>query len=267
MISIRRKVLRACVALSASSVLACAAACGRGEVAQPTVPAPAPVDTAEVLRRADEHYAARADLNRVREGLKALRQIRAVEHDNYEAAWRASRLNYRLGEKSADEGERVRAFADGIEAGETAVKARPDRAEGHFWLGANHGGNAKLQGALYALPAAEKIRAEMEAVIKIDEGFQGGSAYLALGQLDLELPEMLGGNDERAVEVLERGLAFGENNALLRVKLAEAYLKLKRPADARKQLQAVLKLQPSPDYKPEYAQAAAEARKLLEKTG
>jgi tetratricopeptide (TPR) repeat protein len=109
------------------------------------------------------------------------------------------------------------------------------------------------------------IRKEMEAVIKIDEGFQAGSAYLALGQIDLELPEIMGGNRDRAVENLEKGLKFGEQNAMLRLRLAEAYLDVKRPEDARRQLNAIFKLDPSPDYLPEYRQAEAAARALLEK--
>lgn len=263
--SIRRNTLRPLAALCAWSLTACAAGCRRQEVARPTVPAPPPVNTAEVLRRADEHYAARADLDRVREGLRVLRQIRAVDHDNYEAAWRASRLDYELGDKSTDDREREQAFADGIEAGGTAVKARPDRPEGHFWLGANYGGQAKLKGALYALPAAEKVRAEMEAVLRIDEGFQGGSAYLALGQLDLELPAVLGGDPARAAATLEKGLRFGETNALLRVRLAEAYLRLKRKSDARRELERVLAMRPNPDFLPEYEDAARQARELLAK--
>jgi tetratricopeptide (TPR) repeat protein len=145
------------------------------------------------------------------------------------------------------------------------VRNGPNRPEGHFWLGANLGGRARLQGPLYALASVPDIRREMEEVIRVDEGFQAGSAYLALGQIDLELPEIMGGNRERAVETLEKGLQFGENNAMLRLRLAEAYLDVKRTEDARKQLNAIFKLKPSPDYLPEYKQAEAAARTLLEK--
>ena len=245
---------------------AAAVSCSKGEVRPDEAPQGPPA--AELIAQADRLYAERGDsLESVRRAVSFLRLARARDNRNYEATWKLSRAAYYLGAHGKEEGERLESFREGITAGELAAQFAPDRPEGHFWHGANLGGRAKLQGPIYAIASVAEIRRDMETVIRLDEGFQAGSAYLALGQLDLELPEMLGGNDERAVEVLERGLAFGENNALLRVKLAEAYLKLKRHPDARKQLQAVLKLQPSPDFKPEYAQAVAEARKLLEKTG
>ena len=60
-------------------------------------------------------------------------------------------------------------------------------------------------------------------MIKLDEGFLAGSAYLGLGQLYLQAPRMLGGDRQKAVEYLEKGLRFGKDNALLRLRLAEAY--------------------------------------------
>lgn len=258
-----RKSLPLVLALLAAAALSCS----KGEV-KPVGPPHQSPPAAELIEQADKLYAERGQsLESVRRAISFLRLARSRENRNYEAAWKLSRAAYYLGAHGPEEGERLEAFREGITAGELAAQFGPDEPEGHFWHGANLGGRAKLQGPIYALASVEEIRRDMETVIRLDEGFQAGSAYLALGQLDLELPEMFGGNDERAVEVLERGLAFGENNALLRVKLAEAYMQLKRTADARRQLQAVLKIKPSPDFGPEYAQAVAEARRLLEKTG
>jgi tetratricopeptide (TPR) repeat protein len=243
------------------------AACGARapEATPPPSPPVTPPPAAELLRRADEAYAARENLDAVREGLKTLRRISAVEHEDYEAAWRTSRLDYTLGDKSADAAEREQAFLDGIAAGETATKAQAERAEGHFWLGANLGGYAKLKGVLYGITSAEKMRKEMEAVIRLDEGFEGGSAFIALGQLDTELPKMLGGDPERAVATLEKGLRYGPNNALLHLRLAEAYLALRRKDDARREVSYVINSKPNPDYLPEHKEAVERARELLRK--
>jgi tetratricopeptide (TPR) repeat protein len=190
-----------------------------------------------------------------------------ADFSNYEAIWKLARCNYYLGAHDTDEQGRIEAFREGITAGEAAVKLSPNSPEGHFWLGANLGGRAKEQGPLYALSSVGDIRREMETVIRLDEGFQEGSAYLALGQLDLELPEMLGGDRKRAIEELERGLRFGADNALLRLRLAEAYYEMKRPADARAQASAILKMKPIPEYRPEYDEAAEGARLLLQRLG
>jgi tetratricopeptide (TPR) repeat protein len=265
---IRKLISHTLPRLACAFVMCVFASCGR--TAQEAQPAPSPPVTplpvAELLRAADEAYSERDNLERVRDGLKTLRRIRAVEPDNYDAAWRTSRLDYMLGDKSTDDKEREQAFTDGIEAGETATRVQPNRPEAHFWLGANHGGYAELKGALYAIPEAQKVRTEMETVIKLDEGgYEGGSAYLALGQLDLELPEMLGGDTARAVATLEKGLRYGENNALLRLQLAEAYLAVKRKDDARRELNWVINSKPTPGYEPEHNEAIKSARELLAK--
>lgn len=252
------------IATSALFVAGCGGA-RAPEASQPPAPSVAPQESAEVLRRADESYAARENLDNVREGLKTLRRIRAVEHDNYEASWRVARLDYTLGDKSADAAEREQAFLDGTEAGETATKAEPQRPEGHFWLGANYGGYAEFKGALYGVSGAVKMRREMETVLKLDEGFQGGSAQMVLGRLDLELPEMLGGDPERAVATLEKGIGYGGQNALLHYWLAEAYLRLKRRDDARRQIDFVLHMKPHPDFQPEHKEAVEKAHALLQK--
>ena len=87
---------------------------------------------------------------------------------------------------------------------------------------------------------------------------------MALGQLDLEAPRMMGGDSKRAVEVLEKGLRYGETNALYHLRLAQAYLAVNREEDARRQLTTLLDMKPGPDYLPEYNDAATQARRLLE---
>lgn len=245
------------------SLAAVSSSCAR---TQPS-PEPSP-DTAaavELVRQADGHYAERSSIEKARQAVAVLRQARIADYGNYEAIWKLSKYNYYLGGHERDEPRKLEAFREGIAAGEAAVRLAPDKPEGHFWLGANIGGRAKVQGALYALSSVPEIRREMETVIKLDEGFQAGSAYLALGQLDLELPDVLGGDPERAVAELERGLKFGENNALLRLQLARAYYQVGRHADARAQAEAVFKIKPPPDYKTEYEDAVEGARQLLSK--
>ncbi len=218
-----------------------------------------------LLQQADECYTQRADLNRVRAGIALLRRARAVAPGDYEAAWRMARLDYTLGDLSKDDKERATAFREGIEAGETAVRAAANKPESHFWLGANYGGFAETQGALAGLSYAEKLRREMEAAQKLDVSFYGGSTYMVLGRLDLEVPEWLGGNRQRALATLEQGLQYGPQNSLLRLQLAKAYAANKRPDDARKQLNFILTMKPDPDYLLEYEQCATEARALLQK--
>jgi tetratricopeptide (TPR) repeat protein len=248
--------------LSLAALAAVTSSCSR---TQPAEPPRESASAVELVKQADGLYAERASIEKARQAVAVLRRARQADYGNYEAIWKFSKYDYYLGGHEHDEQKKLEAFREGIAAGEQAVKLAPDRPEGHFWLGANIGGRAKVQGPLYALSSVPDIRREMETVIKLDEGFQAGSAYLALGQLDLELPDVLGGDPERAVVELERGLKVGENNALLRLQLAKAYYTVGRHADARAQADAVLKMKPPPDYQAEYEEAADGARQLLTK--
>ena len=88
---------------------------------------------------------------------------------------------------------------------------------------------------------------------------------MVLGLLDLKAPMIAGGNPQRAVAELEKGLQFGKGNAFLRLHLAEAYEAVGRAADAREQLNAILSMQPDPDYLPELKEAQQSAQQRLDK--
>jgi len=217
--------------------------------------------TAESIAEADALYGQRKDLANVRRGIIALRQALTRDPANYEAAWKLARLDYFLGSHSKDHAEQDAAFRDGIEAGKSAVLIQGNKADGHFWLGANYGGSAEMS-VLAGLSSVQDIRTEMEKVIELDESYQSGSAYLGLGQLYLKAPKVFGGDSKKAVEYLEKGLRFGNNNALLHLRLAEGYHAVGRDQDAQKQIDFILKMTPDPDYVPEYDDAVVGAKEL-----
>jgi tetratricopeptide (TPR) repeat protein len=232
--------------------------------------ATAPVDraalrpTSEVVTEADALYRERADLVKVRRAIVALRQAQADDSTNYDLAWRLAKYSYYLGSHTTESTEKAKAFHDGTEAAKLAVQLQPNKPEGHFWLGANYGGNAQMS-TLAGLGEFDDVRTEMETVLKIDEKYQDGSAYIGLGQLYLEAPRFLGGDVNKAIEYLEKGTRVGPDNAMMRAKLAAAYAAAHRNDDARKQIDALNAMKPAPDYLPEYNDAVAEAKKVEEK--
>lgn len=220
--------------------------------------------TTDRIAEADAFYSQREDLSKVRLGIAVLQQARIADDGNYEATWKLAKLNYYLGLHSTDDRDREAAFREGIDAGKIAVQLQGDEADGHFWLGANYGGSAELS-LLAGLANFQDIRSEMEKVVQIDERYEGGSAYMVLGQLYRKAPKILGGDNQKAVEYLEKGLRFGGNNSLLRLRLAEAYHALNRDREARKQIDFILKMTPDSNYLPEYREAVGQAKKLQEK--
>jgi tetratricopeptide (TPR) repeat protein len=220
--------------------------------------------TADVISEADGDYAGRADLVKVRQAIVALRQAQADDPTSYDMAWRLAKFNYYLGSHTPEAREQDKAFHEGIDAAKLAVKLQDGKPEGHFWLGANYGGNAQLS-TISGLGEIEDIKQEMETVLKLDEHYEAGSAYMVLGQVYLESPRLLGGDVSKAISYLEKGIKIGPDNGLMRAKLAEAYAEAHRNDDARKQIETLMAMKPTPGYEPEYNEAVAQAKKVEER--
>ncbi|HSP62799.1 MAG TPA: TRAP transporter TatT component family protein [Pyrinomonadaceae bacterium] len=260
--NIRKKAGSVGLSLAAGSLLFAVTSC-RKQPAAISDDSPARL-SADVIAEVDTLYAGRGDLTKVRQGLIALRHSQATEAGNYALAWRLAKFNYYLGSHSPDVTERDKAFRDGIEAGKLAVKLQDGKPDGHFWLGANYGGSAKVS-MLTGLSEIDEIKHEMETVLKLDEGYQAGSAYMVLGQVYLEAPRLLGGDTQKAIEYFQKGLQFGPNNALLRWHLAQAYADANRKEDARKEIDTLVTMKVDPGYEPEHKEALEKAQQLAEK--
>lgn len=221
---------------------------------------------ASQVAQAETFYAAREDLNRARMAVTALRQARTADYGSYEAAWKCARAAFYVGDHTDNDSERDDMFREGIEAGKAAVALQPNKPEGHFWLGANYGGNA-AHSTLANLSSFNDIKGEMDAVLKIDESYEGYSTYLGLGRLYLEAPHILGGDVKQAIGYLEKGVKLSPGNTMMRAELAQAYITANRKADAKKQIDAVLSTTPDPQHAPEHKDAVAKVQELQQKLG
>ena len=251
------RVFLAILALTISSI-SCRKAATAPSEAGPVRPA------TEAIALADQFYAGRADLIKVRQAVVALRQAQGDHPSDYDIAWRLAKYNYYLGAHSPEPLEQEKAFRDGIEAGKQAVQLQDGKPDGHFWLGANYGGTAQ-NSLLAGLSEIDDIKREMETVLKLDERYESASAYMVLGQVYLEAPRLLGGNVQKAIDYLEKGIKIGPDNTLLRVKLAQAYAEAHRNDEAQKQIDTLMTMKAKPGYEPEYDEAVAEAKKVQEK--
>jgi len=240
-----------------------ATSCNNGGGPPAESPAADSASAMQEIKQADQLYGQRADLIQVRRGIVALRQALTKDPGNYDAAWKLSKFNYYLATHTDDAKERDDAFKAGIEAGKTAVQLHNDKPDGHFWLGANYGGAAE-HSAIQGLATVNDIQSEMQTVLRLDQGYQNGSAYMVLGLVYLNAPGIVGGDPKKAVEEMEKGLPFGEPNAFLHLHLAEAYKKVGRNDDARREVKKILAMTPDPNYLPEYKEASADAQKLLD---
>lgn len=268
MINLRKnqeKLRSAVVASALISVVLGGIACNKGasEIPASTGSSDAKM-AADKIAEAEPLYEGRDDMTKARTAVTILRQAHAADYGNYEAAWKLARAAFFVGDRTDNDTERDDMFREGIQAGKAAVQLQPNKPDGHFWLGANYGGNA-AHSTLSNLSSFQDIKGEMETVLKLDESYQGYSTYLGLGRLYLGAPKVLGGDVRKAIEYLEKGVKFNPNNTVMRYYLAEAYKADNRDADAKKQIETILSTTPDPKYIAEHKDAVEKAKKLLEK--
>ncbi len=240
-------------------------ACGKPENTTPetsTLNLSVTADTA--LTKAASLYKKRADLDKAREAIKTLGKARNPDQRNFNVEWKFARYSYFLGNRDeVSDNERSKILKKGLLAAKIAYRLEPKKAEGHFWYGAILGEQSRRSPLTVGIVSIDKIRSALEKSLDIDPKFQNASAYVGLGQLELSTLGIAGGNSNKAVEYLEKGLELEKSNGFLYLRLAEAYLAVKRRADAKKHLDHLLKMDAHPDYIPEHAEAVKEAKKIL----
>jgi tetratricopeptide (TPR) repeat protein len=268
MINLRknREIVRSSLVVSALvSVVLGGFACNHGGSESPSSTGSADAKMAsDKLAEAEPLYEGREDMNKARLAVTTLRQAHAADYGNYEAAWKLSRAAFYVADRTDNETERDNMFREGTGAGKAAAALQPNKPDGHFWLGANYGGTA-AHSTLANVSSFRDIKNEMETVLKLDESYQGYSAYLGLGRLYLGAPKVLGGDVSKAIEYLEKGVKLNPNNSVMRYYLAEAYETNKRAADANKQLETILTMTPDPKFIAEHKDTIEKAKKLQEK--
>ena len=217
----------------------------------------------EAISKAEGLFKQRTDISNLREAVKLLAAARSADTRNFEVEWKFSKFSYFLGKAATDEKESLSAFEKGKEAGLIASRMEPNKPDGYFWYGANLGELARRSPITVGIRSVPDIQEAMNKVIDLDPGYQKASAYDALAQIELRTT-MTGGKAEKAVELLEKALEKEKDHTGLRLHLAEAYLAVKKEAEARKQLDLLFQMKPNPDYVPEYNEDISNAKKMLE---
>ena len=215
--------------------------------------------------RAEKLFAGRDNIENLKQAVSLLAAALPRESSDYEVLWRLAKYRYYLSDQETNEANRVKLLESAIDAAKKAVALKNERPEGHFWLAASTGEYAGLKGSFRTLWLIKTIRREFEAVLKIDPAYENGDAYLALGELDIRLPKLFGGDDQRGIQRLETGLKVGPKNADLKLTLAENYAKQGRVVEARTLAESVLSVDDPSRTASEQEEFRNKARRLLNK--
>jgi tetratricopeptide (TPR) repeat protein len=223
------------------------------------------------VARGDDSYAR----GQLREALASYQSAASLDAAHVGALVGLSRVEADLCESARGE-ERRRLVASAVEHARTAVKAAPENAAGHLCLAVALERQLGVEGPKTRAALEREIKSELEQAITLDPSsaqsyFERGLwnrrlATMSLWQRGLTrvmlagLPR--GASMENATRDLEHAVELSPDAIDYRLELARTYLKLKRDADARRELERALAL---PGNRPRDPGLQAEARSLLEK--
>ena len=198
----------------------------------------------------DALYRERADLARAKEAASIWESRLKADARDYESAWKLSRILYWIGGRDAESARRP-ALERGVAAGKQAAALQPSKPEGHFWTAANMGALAESFGMRQGLKYRGAIRDALEIVLKLDPGFQNGSADRALGRWYYKVPGLFGGNKKKSEEHLRKSLTYFPDSTVSHFFLAETLFEMDRDAEAIAELEKVIAAPSHPDWIPE----------------
>ena len=208
----------------------------------------------------DALYRNRANIEQARAAAALWEARLKAQPRDFESAWKLARVCYWLGNHEAQEDSRRKALERGIDAARHAVSVQENRPEGHFWIAANMGSLAESFGLRLGLRYRGEIKRELETVLRLDPGFQRGSADRALGRWYFKVPGLFGGSNKKSEEHLRKSLTYDANSTVSHFFLAETLFDLDREADGIDELKKVIAAPYDPEWEAEdreYKQKAA----------
>ncbi len=239
-------------------------------MAQPALPQPGHVRSDELLGQAAERYAL-GDLKGAR--VSTLEALSATP-GRFTVLHRLARIESMLAEDTSGEDGR-RLVAAAVEHAREAVKTAPDSAAGHLELAVALGRQALKEGPKTQLSLSREIKSEVDRTLALDPA--QGRAWHVLALWNRKLASLnfvertvaktvLGGvpkgaSMENAVADLQKAVELEPAYLNHRLELGRTFLQLKRPGEARRELERAITLPPVGS--PLDSKYQAEARELL----
>lgn len=219
--------------------------------------------TPEELSALDAQYKRRGDAAAVKEQEESLKKALAAEPQDYELLWRKARLLQWQADGAGDNPKLKKILGkQAWDVADQAIKAAPERVEGHYYGAAGVGAYSQAVGIMKALGEGleGKFNERLDKAIKLDAQYERGAPLIAKGRYYFELPWPKR-DLKKSAQLYDKVLAAHPGNLRAWTYLAETRLK---DGDAKAALEAVDKaLAGSTAYDPPEAQRAlAEARKL-----
>jgi hypothetical protein len=185
-----------------------------------------------VTVEADALYRAREQPGNLDGLLRLLRGAARTWPDSHDVGWRLGRAACWASEGATENANRRALAKEGWDAAERAAKARPDRAEGHYFTAYCVGQYALTVGILTALRQGldGRFREPLLRAAKLDDRVGDDGVYLSLGRYKSELPWPLRSLAE-SERYLRMALKASPHHPRAKLYLAETLVRRGHPGD------------------------------------
>ncbi len=219
----------------------------------------------ELILQGDALYAQRQDPGMAAQSQAKYQEALKLAPDNFAALIKNIQVMYFIGDNSTSGNEKQKIFKQAMELCKKAVALRPDRVEGHYWLGVHTGSYGEARGVLKSLFLKNDIIRAMNKAIAIDGGYENAGAYCVMGRLYFKVPGLFGGSKKKSRQYLEKCRQLAPKSSISLVFLAETYWALDEDKLAIQALEALLAMEPDPLWVPETEKDKKEGARLLKK--
>jgi len=155
---------------------------------------------------------------------------------------RLARTCFLIGELTVTS-QRQKYYEKGQTYAEMLLREQPARVEGHYWLGMHLCGLADTGGAMQGRKLLPRIMEELKTAQAIDATYDQAGSHRVLGRIYYEAPAwpFSVGDLQKSMQHLTLAVRLAPGNSTNHLYLAETLTKLHRQAQARQELEQVLK--------------------------
>ena len=216
------------------------------------------------LSALDKLWKARDEKGSAEKLIEGLSAACADDPKGYEAHWKLARACWWLSDMSEDTGKKKQLGEQGKEAGRKAWQLEEGSAEGHIWFAAalgEYGLGISIAKAIWQGLDGE-FRKHAERAIALDKAYDGPAPLRALGRFYSKLPWPKQ-DLKKSEQLLREAIETAPERLLTRLYLAETLDALGRKDEAKKEIDALLKLKAKPDEAADEAEYKRRAKAAL----
>jgi len=192
--------------------------------------------------------------NNEEEALALYKEVLEENPNNFEAVWRASFLNSRVGNRQEDQQTKENYYFNAMRLAERAIQLDSTDVNAHYALGVALGRRAEMSNAKQRVASTRKLDDVTDRGLSIDPSHAGllhvkGVLYYEISTastLETTAANMLFGGFpqdvslEKSIDLLERAVDNRPDYLLYRLDLGKAYAYAERLEEAKEMFNSVL---------------------------